>query len=207
MPHLRPPGFGVGPGSNAETQQVGFGLSCLPMRPIQQKKGSSGNPGKKELPTTENAESAEARRDGAHAPCSTAPSALSRSSPSIPGYEAFPTQALRPFSALLSSSVFLRVPSFLFSHPLPVFLCILCDETSFPEIPEDPFFSGAWPITRKGFLCAPLLSPLFSASVFWAINSRVRDWCARGDSNPHALRQRILSPVRLPFRHGRAGPA
>ena len=39
MPHLRPPGFGVGPGSNAETQQVGFGLSCLPMRPIQQKKG------------------------------------------------------------------------------------------------------------------------------------------------------------------------
>jgi len=41
------------------------------------------------------------------------------------------------------SSVFLRVPSLLFSHPLPVFLCVLCvlcGEISFPEIPEDPIF-------------------------------------------------------------------
>src|SRR5208283_4229201 len=29
-------------------------------------------------------------------------------------------------------------------------------------------------------------------------------WCERGDLNPHALRHRILSPARLPFRHSRA---
>ena len=28
-------------------------------------------------------------------------------------------------------------------------------------------------------------------------------WCERGDLNPHALRHRILSPARLPFRHSR----
>jgi hypothetical protein len=28
--------------------------------------------------------------------------------------------------------------------------------------------------------------------------------CERGDLNPHALRHRILSPARLPFRHSRA---
>lgn len=28
-------------------------------------------------------------------------------------------------------------------------------------------------------------------------------WCERGDLNPHARRQRILSPARLPFRHSR----
>jgi hypothetical protein len=27
--------------------------------------------------------------------------------------------------------------------------------------------------------------------------------CERGDLNPHALRHRILSPARLPFRHSR----
>ncbi len=29
------------------------------------------------------------------------------------------------------------------------------------------------------------------------------EWCERGDLNPHALRHRILSPARLPFRHSR----
>ncbi len=29
-------------------------------------------------------------------------------------------------------------------------------------------------------------------------------WCERGDLNPHALRHRILSPARLPFRHSRS---
>jgi hypothetical protein len=29
--------------------------------------------------------------------------------------------------------------------------------------------------------------------------------CERGDLNPHALRHRILSPARLPFRHSRVG--
>jgi hypothetical protein len=35
-----------------------------------------------------------------------------------------------------------------------------------------------------------------------AVRISVKD-CERGDLNPHALRHRILSPARLPFRHSR----
>ena len=35
-----------------------------------------------------------------------------------------------------------------------------------------------------------------------AVRISVR-YCERGDLNPHALRHRILSPARLPFRHSR----
>ena len=31
----------------------------------------------------------------------------------------------------------------------------------------------------------------------------MKSFCERGDLNPHALRHRILSPARLPFRHSR----
>ena len=32
-----------------------------------------------------------------------------------------------------------------------------------------------------------------------------KDWCERGDSNPHAQGRSILSRLRLPFRHSRSG--
>jgi hypothetical protein len=42
-----------------------------------------------------------------------------------------------------------------------------------------------------------------SAHQAYPRNSLILLGCERGDLNPHALRHRILSPARLPFRHSR----
>ena len=105
-------------------------------RSHEPKKGSSGNFGGKELPTTENAEGAEARRPTVHGPKCFIP--LLPVHPRLRSFSAPSTQAV------LRSPQLLGFPprSFLsFQPPLacfPLVLCVLWGETSFPEIPDEP---------------------------------------------------------------------
>src|ERR1039458_1419745 len=46
-------------------------------------------------------------------------------------------------------------------------------------------------------------APRYPVWVSLALACPGNRWCERGDLNPHALRHRILSPARLPFRHSR----